>query len=926
MKKMKRIVSMLLAIVMLLTCFTVTVSAEETTQTVPDINMYEMQVLHDLGIFEKDASAYDMDKSVTRAEFAYIVARFMDKTRKFSRGDMDISDIEAEYIYAPVINYVLEREVMELDSTNKFRPLANVTGKEAIKAFVAMLGYNPRVEVLGKNQAAYVRVLREMGLSDIGINWSDAQVTYGDLVQTLYEALELPMLELEYVADRNGEYVPSYSNVAGATPLTIWHDVYVVKDLLTHIELGATTTEQTRYGQETVRVGNTILKLGDVEAEQYIGYRVKAYYDKETKVLKSLIPDVIRNETIIIDAEDIDDFNNGVLSYYKNNKLRSITIPTASNIVYNGRAVRYDQRENAIEIDEGYIVINKFSGIDTKVLTLVTEYTDYVIGAKTEDYIIYDALSNDVTLLVDPEDVSVKFIDEEGNDITYADLAIGDVLTVNKSMDGKRVRAQRSNKKVTGTISKIINKNDRISFVIDDGEYLIAPSYINLSPDYPSIGSDVTISLDARGKIAKFEVAKPSEWKFAFLKAAKAKDELFNDPTLQLKIFADGEMKVYDSVKKLRIDNAVATSAADALTKIGGYMNAEYGFTDEKKFHQPIRFTTNANGLVTKIDTCYWNQAAGESRDSLRYIYRNAQAYEYTGSSGYRAPFTWGTNLLLYLSTVLNFQRKFVSNSDIATMMTVGYHPSVPDKYYKNYMGLYAGGGFVIDGLTATADNLRADFMVTYADPAYVFSTDYFGLVTDVWDIYDEEDEEVKTQVHFIDKGGAAATVLIDNSVSDVDANGCTLSKGDFFRYKINRDDDIMEYQVLFDAETHRWFENANASGESFDQHEIFHAYILQKKDTVIRFTETNPRTLLAGWNSWDEDKKFEELTSAAVNNASSYAATANVPVYVWDSSNESLTKATDAEIIPFTQSYTDVSETVIYAIKGVEKLIVIYK
>ena len=923
---MKRIVSMFLATAMLFTYFTVSLSAEETTQTVPDICMYEMQVLHDLGVFEKDSSSYDMDKSVTRAEFAYIIARFMDKTRSFPRENMDVSDIEDEYIYAPVINYVLKSEVMSLDTTKKFRPLAEITGKETIEAFVAMLGYNPRVEVYGKNQTAYLKVFRELGLGNTGISWSDKKITYKTLVQALYDALEIPMLEIRTVTKKNGEYIPSYSNGTGEIPLTAWHDVCVAKDLLTHIELGATTTEQTQYEEETVRVGSTVLKLGNVEAEQYIGYRVKAYYDKDTMVLKSVIPDVIRNETIIINAEDVSSFNDGVLTYYKNNRQKQIIIPASSDIVYNGRAVRYDQREDAVEIDEGYIVINKFSGIDTKILTLVTEYTNFIIGAKTEEYTIYDALSNDVTLSVDPQEVSVKFIDEKGNDITYSDLSVGDVLTINKSMDGKRVRAQRSNKKITGTISKIKNKDNKVSFVIDDVEYFVAPSYIKLSPSYPGIGSDVTVSLDARGKIARFEVAQPSEWKFAFLKNVIVKDETFNEHTLQLKIFSDGEMKVYDSVKKLRVDNALATSAADAMTKIGTYMNNEYGFTDEKKFHQPIRFTTNANGLVTKIDTSYWNMAAGESRDSLRYIYRNAQAYAYTGSSGYKAPFTWGTKLELYLSSVLNFNRKLVTNSDIATMMTVGYHPSVPDKYYKNYMGLYAGGDFVVDGLTATADNLRADFMVTYADPAYILATDYFGLVTDVWQGYDEEDEEVKTQIHFIDKGGAEATVLVDNSVLGVDANGCILSKGDFFRYRINRDDDIMEYQVLFDAETHRWFENIYASDETFEQHEIFHAYILQKQGTVIRFSETNPKNLLAGWNSLSEDEKFKEINSAAVNNVSVYGATANAAVYVWDSSKESLIKATEAEIIPFTQSYDESSETVIYSIKGVEKLIVIYK
>ncbi len=320
---------------------------------------------------------------------------------------------------------------------------------------------------------------------------------------------------------------------------------------------------------------------------------------------------------------------------------------------------------------------------------------------------------------------------------------------------------------------------------------------------------------------------------------------------------------------------------------------------------------------LTQVDTCYWNRAGGESRDSLRYIYRTSNPND--PSKAWSA--LGKTTQKLYTSTVLNFGRQFVSQSAIATMMTVGDSYTVADKYYKNYMGLWVGGGFVVDALAANADDLKATFLVRYSSPTYVSSTLYHGLVTDVWEVWDEKSEEVKTQIHFIDRNGAQATAyLYDNSLLTV--GGHDISAGDFIKYIINIDDEIVELGLAYNATSGEWLEGAAVTG-AFDDDQIIHGYVLQKNGGVIRVSGTKP--LSGDYIGLSEDDKFERLNDTAYTSAQ-YSATENVPVYVWDPVLKTLTKSTDSEIVPFTQAYTEFSEVVIYAIKGVEKFIVLYK
>lgn len=899
MAKMKRIISMLLTAVMLMVGFTFNVAAAEVTQATQSMDVYAMQVLHDLGVFEKASSTYDMEATITRAEFAQLMARFVGHKGVYASSTVSIADVEPEYKYASDIAYVVEKGILTLDSTAHFRPADLMTYRETIEAFVRMLGYKPRVDVFGGGKTAYIRAARECGLLYDTSKLDTARVTYGELVDLFYQSLELPLLEVTAVYEEKGKLMCTYGTDPDNTPLTIWHNVNVIKDLLTNIERG-TTILGTDYHETVARIGNYTFKLGEVDAEEYIGYSVKGYYNPETNELLTIIPNVNKNDIIMIDAENIADFKNGTLYYYRNGRTASVSIPTSSDVVYNGVAVTYDKRAEAFDIDEGYIIINKFTQGNTKQLTLITGYDTYIVGAKTTDYVIYDKVVKTAQLTVDPEESSVKMFDADGTEISYADIAENDVLTVAKSFGDERVRIQRSNKQVTGVLTKTSMTGNKKVFVVDDVEYQLAKSYAESGLTYPKPGSTVILSLNVSGKVAYAQVSEQSLYKYGFLKEVGKEDKHFDDAELLIRIYDGSTVGTYECAKSFRVDNYKPNDADDAITAI---KKGSRGTQD--RVYQPIRFRLNADGKLMAIDTAYHNKAAGESEDSLRYIHRGNDAYNLGAGSSTRIEVTAG----------YNFGQKLVAvNSGSFQRWTIPKDPNTKDEYFSNSVSWWPDGTFIVDGLTSRKSSLAAELIISYKAVAENTAIEtMYGFVKEVWGGINSEDMNVH-KIFYINTEGSDSSMntindtLVYNADSSEGKGVYSVTPGDFIKFGRNGKDEINSIEVLYDAETKKWLSNTDAVGE-YGQHLVTHGYVLQKDGAIVRIGANKPVDL----------EEMYDMTSK-------YFSTSAAVVYEYDSKRQTVTKKTNSDMISYEQSSTGCSEIVAGGYNGAERIIVIYK
>ena len=185
MKIINKIVSCILAFMLLAANFTIGVYAETPKTTNDDYRQYEARVLHDLGIIDADMQT---EQNMSRAEFAGIFTKFMNVNADTAVTMEDVADVENEYVYAPSIRLMLDRGYMSLDAKKNFFPSSAVTYADTAMALVKALGYEPYVSAKGVNAYGYINCAKQIGIKLTGKSSEDA-LTYSDVIHLLFSAL-----------------------------------------------------------------------------------------------------------------------------------------------------------------------------------------------------------------------------------------------------------------------------------------------------------------------------------------------------------------------------------------------------------------------------------------------------------------------------------------------------------------------------------------------------------------------------------------------------------------------------------------------------------------------------------------------------------------------------------------------------------------
>ena len=908
MKKINKIVSCILTVMWFAANFTLGVYAETEKNANDDYIQYEARVLYDLGIIDTDMQ---IEQNMSRAEFAGVFEKFLNVNADTAVNMKDVADVEDEYIYAPSIRLMLDRRYMSLDEKKNFFPGSVVTYADTAMALVKALGYEPYVSAKGSNAYGYINVAMQIGIKLAGKSDRDA-LTYGDVIHLLFSALEVSILEPK---DYSSEKI-EYTNSAGKTPLSAWRDIYVTQGILYNFENGTASISVSSIGEKSVRIGNEIYSIGKVNAVEFLGYAVKGYYyggnNTPENELVSVIPLHGKNEITSIDAEDIVRYKDNVLTVNNGNRSKKYDISPSADIIYNGEAVSYENRDKALNIECGNVLINKVNFEDVNSVVIVTAYENYVVGAIDKDkQIVYDKLDNNRKLDLLGDDSSIKFTETNGNIINFESLKIGDVLTVAASLGSKRIEVIRSNQKISGNISERGGEGTRDEYIkIDGTTYYVAKNYRDSKAKRPNLNTPVSVALDSWGKVADISSVDMSGYKIGILKSAGILEDSFPE-RLYMKIFdRDGKMKAYEAIDRVVIDNyrtKTAEEAKNVLESVTGI-----------SVYQPIRYLLNSEGMVSNIDTTYYNEAAGESEQSLRYIWRSYNN-DYT-TRGY------GTDIQYMYWANKNFGRKFFAGQ-WATLMKLPRQNTAEDKFFITESEWVSGRYYYVDALAVGRDNFCADVVIQYYDAAEdstAGQTIRYGLVTEV--IYAVDDDGgTAYRISYIDAyGGGTRTRFVDSNCSITDAasvkqddtNTYRISEGDFVCFSTDAAEMIVKAKVIYDAETGTWASDLPHIRDdrtegivncNMEVNEMFHGYVLQNGTSHIRLTGEKP----------------VNVTDSIMDSAYVFNI-ANATVYKYISWSGKLVAVDASEIIPFEYS-DDCSEVVTGDLGGLTPFVVIY-
>lgn len=906
---MKRIISILLTIVLMLSLCSFSAFAEYT----PAENFA-------LALNMADAQSYVSGKTVTRAGFAEIIAgmcNLMDANKNFKLwqeyvygtdtnntlvtdwGNEMFEDVDPSLPQYDAIMKVCSAGYMNGMTETHFGPNYDVTMLQAVKVIITMLGYAPMAEAKGGYPDGYINAASTIKLTS-GMAFAPGDyATYGQVAELIYNALDIPVYETGAIGDDYIEYVKSEETFLKAC-LGLTRAEGIVTDN------GATSLYgASKVGKNVIVVGGESIFIENCGyAREFIGREVEAYY-METSGKKHLVYACISeyDEAITIAAEDYVSYKNGKFSYYnEKGKLESENL-TKAKLIYNGAAVGSWSTSELENIAFGDITIASTTGDKYDVIIV----NDYMVGqvtkkdAATEKVFTQDLFNGMAAVktldLSDRNEAIVTVEDAKGNALTFADVETGDIVSVLKSRNDAVLKVIVNKAKQTDFILEDYSQSDELTISSETQSFVIE-NHENLKDAEPlTVGASYTIYFDFMGNAVWYTTsASAAPANKGILVATDGNSSGFSDEhyvrlyTTGAK-FEDYALEDRVTVNGIRKDadeaiGIIASSVADPVlyelnadeTKVKAIITP-LGFGEDDSEHRGWYSVTPKKELMAANIT---------ATDWQTHIKDNG--YVYSASNGYL------------------FSAKFAHSTSKTSVFSIPNDMSKFDQeklFSVNATGFQVDTYYLVNGYSTDRLSLTPDLLVTASDAvggvkdvkeytAFLISKIYTAVnndgesVTALDGIYfDYIARSSKAATYYMDEDTifigpkVNGTVLnLDNLPADgsqpiyttkqpytFNASGpAEIEAGDIIRFSTGADGIISSIRLCYDISTGNTFSSGNRSkmtgGPEVSENETVVAKPAYMRGATLKFAigDTDPALYDDKDASFDETK-FRVMT-----------------------------------------------------------------
>lgn len=482
-----------------------------------------------LGIFEGDQNGdLNLENTMTRAEFAKVVAVLTGIKDAIATGTTGIVDVSADHWASGYIKYLTDTGMMKGYPDGTFRPNATITLDECIKTILVVMGY----EVVAENRGGYpdgyysVAVQKDLVRGVTGGRKNAA--LRKDIILIINNALDVPN-----VVNTVGNSVKYYEDP----------DVTIRRTILRLDDIDSVTGIVSATGDIWLNAPSSSMEKGQIEidgllydvdarildaANKYIGQEVVAYYTFDDTMAYPLIHNIqstTRNSVTEIRAEEVEAFTDELIKYRRADSDRKTELKVAdeTRYIYNGRPeTRLSDNFKNIERGSYIIINNDFDKAPEYIFA--NEYQNYVIDKANSNGNLKlkyfgDAggeatvLFKSILLNLDEENAfTIK--DSDGNTVDYNTLSEGMVISVYENNNDNFKKVVVSDKDVfTSTITGIESEDNQV--YLDEKLYTIDSdillSFVKMSEYYD-------FYLDAEGRIAFVEISEEkSNWKYGYI-------------------------------------------------------------------------------------------------------------------------------------------------------------------------------------------------------------------------------------------------------------------------------------------------------------------------------------------------------------------------------------------------------------------------
>lgn len=659
MKNLKKIAA--LVIVLALALSTVSFAFTDVAE---DASYNEaVEVMADLGLLKGyEDGSFGPDKTITRAEFAAVVVRMlgMEDQAAGASANTIFNDVPANEWYAGYVQIANQRGIIAGYGDGNFGPNDEVLYEQAVKMIVCALGYAPKFENVPN--AYPTSYLAQANTSEITVGAAGKigdKATRAIVARLAYNALDVKLMDqtsfgkdYEY-ATIEGTLLSDYLKIAKV-------EANVSAKYFDAKKADKVQLEVTDSDDIYAKIDNDFKVTYDSDKKQYVypkndfyfadgvelkkGYTSVAYIDvsDDDYTVLSMVPKAGENNTLTLTATQVKngdlDFSGKALYYYEN----SYDVDSDTEDVELDANVQVFVNENAKAETKDATFEKNFEAGKYKEITLidnnddleydyifVTDYYSFVVDTINErsyklsgDYYYGD---DDVKL--DPEDEKSLFSirNANGEDIAFADIKVGDVVNVFKSVDGSNAFYDVivSDGKVTGTISEV---NDDV-YVIDGVEYRSAGKKFEA-------GEAGVFTVDLYNMIVKYEMDGGNR-KFGIAYKTFVDDDGVETAAKVMMYTAEGAYETYGFATNVKVAslnsgkyNNIETVASSKFVN-AGKIDTTYLAADASKAEIAM-YVVNSSNLITEI---YMTVDAIAARDS-QYKAATASKDAYRESNG----------------------------------------------------------------------------------------------------------------------------------------------------------------------------------------------------------------------------------------------------------------------------------------------------
>lgn len=812
MSNLKRVISMLLAMAMILSMSAIVAYAEDGTTTnqeaadavlesaaasalaslpnddVQYADAYKFD--YALGIFEMLDDGYWQKDQVTRGEFATIVAKMIKANTEGypSYSYSPYIDINASHFAYPAVCYLTDIGILNGDGNSTFRPDDPILVNEATKMVMCAIGFKEACELNGGFPSGYTKFATTQGIYD-NLNFSyTSSMTAMQMSQMVRNALEAYIMEkVIYRADGSADAMLSETK-------TLLSETYKIESLIGTVD----GTYFSYFSANEVGLENEVIIDGvcyqfdtKVDMEALLGYEVNFYYMDDVSGYRR--PYIVyceprngKNSEIDVMAKDIISLTSSQLVYNDaNDKERTIQIEPTTEVSYNGKPY-YGLSEESLNIKEGHVKVITHEYSSRAGAVIIQEQFDGLFERynKTNYQIVFQDNMTQKLPELKFDTVYRTRLTLDGKDITPEELVKNDAITFTVSEDGEYIRGYVSRNVESGQVTKEYTEeyaSGTYKVVELNGQQYFISAYCAKDIN-TGFSSDFQITYD--GRIIGTNTSTSNGGNYGYLIKFGTEGGIF-DAGFRVKLLdKNGKVAEYVSAQKVNtnVDGEVMQrTASDIANKYSAY------FEDP----QVVVFETNTSGQI-------------------RTLYR---AEDYTKELGDPDDLDFG----MYYSGTARYNNNLIANCAIDDSTVVFRVPFVDrdrdEDYQVETKENLSNGSYTVD-IYDIRNGVSNVIAIKDKEPTKLDDTADTLIVDKFSTVWDEEKQEKVLEISGW-SNGELTEIKVDDDVSQVESLTTTeekaikdLVRGDVIQYTKGSNDYLYTYRVLFNYSLRAGSEN----------------------------------------------------------------------------------------------------------------------